>query len=279
MNNKLFFDTTAVIDYIFKPEKIRVMKPLIDRAEEIATTQYTLMELKKGYLDNLVFLYYRFSENDDLEDVLTYINNLSNTPRRNKLKTCLETFTNLYKQNKQYYSELKVKDMIREIKELLREMILDTSDNVDRLFNGNITNEMKCFKDLEFPYIKNAILTNDPTSCKDSKKECNIKEFFEQNKSAFENILICLKNSHAPDNETIKRIDSLEKFLKSLEIDSNDFSNKTLIRRHCWNCSDAIIAISAPNDYAILNNNKRHFAPICEAINKESITYQATTKK
>ncbi|MBV6340689.1 hypothetical protein [Candidatus Magnetobacterium casense] len=271
MNNKLFFDTTAVIDYIFKPEKKRFMKPLIDNAEEIATTQYTLMELKTGYLKNIILLYYKLSENNDLSDLLEYTQKLSYKP--NILNTWLEAFSNLYKQKKQYYNELKVKDMTREIKELLGEMILDTSVEVKKLFKGNITNEMECFKDLKFPYIENSTLKNDPTSCKNSKEECNIKEFFEQNKSSFEKILTLLKKSHSSDDETKKRIYSLEEILTLLNDTKNKFSNKTPNLRHCWKCSDAIIAVSAPNDYAILNNNKKHFDPICEAINKESINY------
>ncbi|MBF0538892.1 MAG: hypothetical protein HQL03_11655 [Nitrospirae bacterium] len=200
MDKKLFFDTTAVVDYIFKPKKRNTIENMIDKERNIATTKYTQMEIKKGYLNNLCLLYNKLSETNTLSAICNYLHSISYTPyrkNRNILSTCLET----------------------------------------------------------------------------------LADFFEQNESSFEKILTHLKSLTTPDDETNKRITSLEEILKLLNNPLNDFSNKTPNNKHCWNCTDAIIAVFAPNDYAILNNNTKHFNPICKAINKESITYQDKTKK
>ena len=89
----------------------------------------------------------------------------------------------------------------------------------------------------------------------------------------FEKILAELKKIETPDGETAKRIKSLKEILRLLPYNNRKFSNKENSRQDCWNCSDAILAVTAPAEADILNHNSKHYDPICRAINKQGVTY------
>ncbi len=141
-------------------------------------------------------------------------------------------------------------------------------------FFDEIMNPMNCFSDLEKPVKKGDLFENKPCRCNESQRECDIKDFFLQNRSEFDMILENLKALPASevDNETRQRISALKKIIKKRLRNSMHFSNKTQDEQMCWACGDAIHAVLAPLKADVITRNEKHFRPICKAIER---SYQA----
>ena len=89
--------------------------------------------------------------------------------------------------------------------------------SIDKFFD-EIVNPMNCFSDLENPIKKGDLFENKPCRCNESQRECDIKDFFLQNRSEFDMILQYLKALPASevDNETRQRISALKKIIKNV---------------------------------------------------------------
>jgi hypothetical protein len=133
---------------------------------------------------------------------------------------------------------------------------------------------MNCFVDIQPPREEGEFFNNTPRLCPGSKVECNIKQFFRDNEEAFTKIRDKLKSlsKKGIDTETQQRISSLNEILRLLP-HNRKFSNKEPNVKNCWRCGDAILAVTASADADVLNHNKKHYDPICEAIGKKSISY------
>ena len=139
-----------------------------------------------------------------------------------------------------------------------------------------VVNPMKCFVDMQAPQEDGRFFNNKPSQCTGSQVKCDIKQFFIDNRGAFEKIQVKLKSlpSEKIDSETHQRISSLNNIFPLLSA-NRGFSNKEPKKavQRCWKCGDAILAVTASADLDILNHNKKHYDPICEAIGKKSISY------
>jgi predicted nucleic-acid-binding Zn-ribbon protein len=239
------------------------------------TSNYVRMEFKKGPLQYLIYLHNKIVACRDMAEVHQAIRELSAGYQRNRLSSILEHVEKFFKK----YYKSRPSEIIKECGDIelgyfLREKAISFLSNLIRpswrkfeKVVDELINPMECFIDIQAPYRKgiSKVYRNNPRTCEKSPSKCKIREFFNDNSSAFGNILRRLKEIDSPDQETIKRIRSLKKILrvKKREVRVED----------CWNCSDAIIAVEAPDEAAIFDNNRRHYDPICEAIGKRSIGY------
>jgi hypothetical protein len=126
---------------------------------------------------------------------------------------------------------------------------------------------MACFKDIGEPKLENGMFSTKSVKCVSSKTKCKINDFMKDNVEAFQKILEKLEGLDKKDDETTRRITSLKELLKLIRLNRN-FDNTKPNQKHCWNISDAILAVIPKSDETIITSNLRHFVPICEAIGK-----------
>lgn len=163
----------------------------------------------------------------------------------------------------------------RDTLSFLRLWIRSLLASIDKFFD-EIMNPMNCFPDLEKPVRKGDLFVNKPCRCNESQRECDIKDFFLQNRSEFDIVLEKLKALPAADldNETRQRILASKKIMKKrLRTSTMHFSNKTQDEQMCWACGDAIHAVLTPTEASVITRNEKHFRPICEAIGRSFQAY------
>lgn len=286
MGEILYLETTAAIDATFKsfPELLALIK----LSEKCLSSHYVKMEIKKGFLYNLVLLHNKAVECDSIAQVQQFVSNLASSPRRYYLGAVLDTF-NVYWQNnennrpddlKAKYGNIPMGDILRrETINFLRIWLRLLLPRIDKMV-GEVMNPMKCFVDLKGPELKGDLFDNKPTECSASTTECEIHIFFRENIKDFDAILARLKAipENERDPETKRRMAALNRIIKKRvrrSVSGLTFSNKSQDEQLCWACGDAIHAVLAPKGSSVVNRNGRHYDPICEAIGRKSLVYSS----
>lgn len=240
------------------------------------------MEIKKGFLQGLVYLHGKCVRCESIDEVFEVISNLSATPRRHLLGTVLEAIVELFRDIRAVtpsdiidkYGDIPVSQWQKnQCKNMLRNYIRTFFKKVDKMVD-EIVNPMNCFVDIQPPRLEGEFFNNAPRLCTGSQRECNIKQFFIDNAGQFTKIRDKLKSQSKKgiDTETQQRITSLSEILRLLPY-NRKFSNKEPNVKNCWRCGDAILAVTVSSDADVLNHNKKHYESICEAIGKKSISY------
>jgi hypothetical protein len=244
------------------------------------------MEIKRGFLHNLVLLYNKIVLSERWSDVQQYISNLASSPRRYQLGTILDALTRLW----QAIEEKRPSELVERYGDIplgkilkintlsfLRIWIRRLLSSIDRFFD-EVVNPMKCFPDIKIPAKEGDLFNNKPTRCNESQQECEVKGFFLQHRNEFDIIWERLKSLPASeiDGETKQRTSALKKIPKKrLRSSTMHFSNKTQDEKLCWASGDAIHAVLAPPDAVVLTRNGKHFRPICEVLSKECVVYSS----
>lgn len=279
--NVVYLETTAVIDKAFKTKP--AISSIVEAADKSLTSQYVKMEIKQGFLNKLVLLHNKIVACEKWSDVEQFFANLNLSRQRYYLGAVLEAMAKFWGEIEQSrpadlaakHGDIPLNDIFkRESRNFLslwiRRLISKVEESADEMINP-----MVCFTDLDAPTRKGDRFDNKPVNCTDSAVECEIKKFFEENAGDFRKIYDGLLNlpEEQSDEETRKRIKCLKTILKLLHYSTRKFSNKSQNAELCWACGDAIHAVIAPRGARVLNNNTRHFDPICSFIGRESITY------
>lgn len=285
-NREVFIETTSIIDYIFKTKYFVQIKNILDNYDKKTTAHYVKMEIKRGFLQYLVYLHGKVVRCESLGEVSEAINKLAATPQQHRYKTAWEAIEEYFKS----IDKTKPSDIIKKYGDIplsqslkidcegyLRSIIRRLFRNVDRVVD-EIVIPMKCFVDIESPRELGRLFDNTPSKCTGSQVECNIKQFFRDNEEAFTKIrdkLDSKSKKEKIDNETQQRISSLHKIFRLLPLNNRKFSNKEpeKVVQLCWRCGDAILAVTAPANADVLNHNRRHYDTLCDAIGKRSISY------
>jgi len=93
VGSSVYLETTAVIDASFK--KFPALLAILESSDKRFTSQYAKMEIKKGFLNNLVLLHNKTVQLEKWSDLQQYISNLSSGGRRYQLGAILDAFTKL----------------------------------------------------------------------------------------------------------------------------------------------------------------------------------------
>ncbi len=272
MVNSIYLETTALIDLVLKGWHEELLQ-IVKTSDELTTSQYSKMEIQKGFLKNLILLFNKANQCNSIERVYEFISNLSRSPNRYYLGACVDAMY-LFERNysnkrpkelsEQYGNSKEGEIRIDSLKRTLRTIIRRCFHRIDKAVKETY-NPMSCFTDLEEPKEDNGMFLTKPSKCSDSNSICSIKNYFIDNKTSFEQILIKLESLEEKDDETKRRIKSLKEILKMIRL-NRPFSNHDDNYQLCWDCSDAVHAVIAP--HTIITSNMRHFKPICDAIGK-----------
>lgn len=283
LNEKVYLETTAIIDAVLRIKKYPKLASILLPSNKKYSSQYTKMEIKRGFLNNLVLLHNRICISEKWSDVEDYIYKLSAGLRRNQLSTILGSMAVYWKNIeklrpedlKEKYGERSLSDIMKESSiSFLRTWIKYIFKKMDKVCD-EILDPMKCFNDLCPPLQEGHLFSNKPVYCKSSKIQCEVKQFFSENSQDFNKIFEGLKKipENKRDTETQKRIPSLKKILKKLFSSTKYFNNHSQDEKLCWNCGDAIHVVLAPSNALVANRNKKHFEDICNLINKKNYSY------
>lgn len=244
------------------------------------------MEIKRGFLNNIVLLHNKICNSGKWSDVQEYLSRLSSTPHRNMLSTMLEALAAYCKTIEDQrppelvkkYGSLPIGQIKRQQSlSFLRTWIGLIMRKVNSISDEYI-NPMKCFEDIAPPVRDGELFWNKPLNCSKSAIECDIKKFFHENHSDFQKIFQGLKSlgDEEINEETRKRRAALKKILKLLRYSTMGFSNHSQNEKLCWTCGDAIHAVLAPSGTAVVNRNEKHFNDICSFIGKVSLSYKTS---
>lgn len=266
-----FLETTAMIDLLFKESARRdIVKEAIKEYQSLYSSQYVRMEIKRGFLQNLVALYNKSKECSTFTEVLAYVSTLSSTPRKNMLGTMLEAIARFYDPvtRKALAEGASSKDFTKVQKKMaeayLRSQINRFWSGFSRLVDV-VLDEAECYKNgysIQPPFMTpEGKFDNTLESCDKYKPGiCKVRQLFDQNESETKNIIVKLAEIESPDTETQNRLRALKEIVR--------LKKRDVQKRECWRSGDAVIAIEAPENVAIVTRNCKHFTPICAALGK-----------
>ncbi|MBF0590491.1 MAG: hypothetical protein HQL02_00240 [Nitrospirae bacterium] len=274
MADNIYLETTALIDHVLKgwyPE----LSAIIRKAACISTSQYSKMEIRKGFLYYWIMLYNRTAKFESYTDVIQLIANLSRSPKRYYLGACIDADLDFWKnyvdRNENISSKREI--LLGLFRSNLRTQIRLCFHKIAKRVDATC-NPMQCFKDLSAPVLEDEMFIKKLKNCNESRDKCNIAQYIRDNKDDFEKILNKLEGLEEKDSETKRRISSLRKILKMIK-NNEPFSNHDQNQDLCWDCGDAIHAVISPDDSTLLTRNVRHLEPICESIGKKFKGYSS----
>jgi hypothetical protein len=275
VKNKAFLETTACVDLLFDYKGESLTGILKDYPSRV-TSWYSLMEIKKGVLQYLVYFYGILHELNSWSSVQKTLNGLHSSFHKKRLLAILREIEALYRQeffHKPLGSaglredENLDRQLCREAKRYLHLKLRKYEQGLKHIVD-TITNEMNCFKDMDPPRYEHEKWFNDKKTCTKSRYSCDIYNFFIRHDDDLDKIITALKAIETPDKETTERIKALKELRKKTELGRSFDNNQEVDAKLCYSCSDAILALTAPRDSVIITSNQKHFEPICNALTK-----------
>jgi hypothetical protein len=266
MNSSVFLDTTIQIGKIWGDDSLRKnIKQILDKFELRISSSYIKMEFKRGFLQYLVYMYNILVESKDFREIYVRMQKLSPqvTHRIGGVFCALSSFFDI--------KELKVPKtydgpMLDELYLLMESFLRQRIETAMTSFDDgldSIMDQTRCFLATQGPIMKGEIFDNRNPICKKQDIKCSIVNFLTENREAFQLILQVLQDSPTLDQELENMKKAIEKVLK--------YNDEIANRKNCWHCGDAIIAVECPGEAKLFTTNKKHFQPICSAINKDVI--------
>lgn len=272
--NEAFLDSTAVAARVMEDsDALPLLVQTLESYGSRLTSQYVLMEIRRGLIRNLAFLYNCAENATEFSQVLEKVETLLSTPRRHLPRTIVQNLRSFFQsiQNEKLVN-LAAGDsnatlseyQLRALTSLLRLRIRNWLRNVTSLVD-HLVNDFNCYPDL--PPIKQVGNRFDAGMpfCESLSNQCQIAEFLLEHRPDIEKILLACSLA-CRDKETEDRIRALGTVLV----------NPEAARSHkvCWDLGDVIICLEAPALSDIINNNARHMDEICAAIGKKSIHWR-----
>lgn len=259
-----FLDTSACVDILFKGRHDLLTK--VREAGVVETSHYSRMEIKKGYINDLIYLHNLLVDLGDFSKVFDRVRKLNTPYHRRMFSSIMEQYSLLYKSEFLERPIDKYK-LTREFQRIIHGKIMSFRNGLQKIVNL-LTNEMDCYRDLEPPKYDGGHFVNKNKYCYNSGAKCRIFEFFKKHRSEFSEILIMLGDltDSDMDDETRKRRSALHDLLKDITYNRNFDNSHEKDAKLCWACSDAIIAVTSLRNSKFLTSNGKHFIPIFNAL-------------
>lgn len=261
----IYFDTTVIIDlFSVNNTKVQQRRQTLTQYNQKITSTYVKMEFKRAHIQRtLVYLLNLFNQEKDLGEIKSRIDKLQGYHKQQYAR-CAERLAYFFSWlSNEKTGERTVAEIAHEkIPNYLRRMISWHWSRFEKEID-TITDGTSCVLAKIAPLRVGNTFDVTLKKCKSTNIQCKIVEFLRTNCSDFERVKIMLENLPSRDQEQTKMLNSLNHILIRYEHISD--------QRHCWDCSDAIIAIEAPNGSTVMSSNTRHFSPICNALGKTHI--------
>lgn len=266
-----FLDSTAIAARVLEDrDALPRLLEMLASYESRVTSQYVFMEIRRGLMRNLVFLFNCARNAEEFSEVLNKVEALLATPRRYLPRTIVQNLRGFFqgiqherlaavltKHGDDTLSEYLLSTLTSALRMRIRNWFPNAWSLVDRVIN-----ELNCYPDL--PPVKMVDDQFDATMpfCETLAVPCRVAEFGQERRADLEEILSAVSLQCA-DKETQDRVEALRTVLCSPEAP----------RRHvvCWDLGDALVCLEAPSGADIVNANPRHMGVICEALGKRSI--------
>lgn len=264
-----FLDTSACVDILYKGRRDLLKR--IREAGKVVASHYSRMEIKKGYINDLIYLHNLLVDLGNFSEVFDRVRKLNTPYHRRKFSSIMEQYSILYK-SEFLDRPIDKNKLTREFRRIIYSKIMSFKNGLQKIVNL-LTNEMDCYRDLEPPKYDGGHFVNKNKYCYNSGEKCRIFEFFKKHRSEFSEILIMLGDlpDDDMDDETRKRRRALHDLLKDITYNRNFDNSQEKYAKLCWACSDAIIAVTSLRNSKFLTSNGKHFIPIFNALKNPDI--------
>lgn len=267
MKDSVFLDTSIQVDKIWGDASRReTIKQVLDKFQSRKSSSYVKMEFKRGFLQHIVYFYNILVKAKDFRAIFVSANKLSPLQSR-RIRSLITAIVSFFERSGVSVSSTYHGPISDELYSQMESFLRQRIETAITLFEDgldSITDQTGCFLALKEPIMKGEIFDNTHPKCKKHDIKCGIVNFLIQNKEVFQRIFEVLEATPDLDQEMQKMKNAVEKVLKY----HDEIANRT----NCWHCGDAIIAIECPIEAKLFTTNKKHFQPICSAINKDVIS-------
>jgi len=244
--NKLFLETSIQIKKIFGYKRDKILDFIKDK--ETVTSTYVLMEFNRRVIKDCIYLHSLLREERYVGDVIRRVNELPKEweRKRNICNLILGSISDGGDLENTERAAIKLK---RFIDYQLKTHFLYGISTI--IYETNCDLAKEDIIERNDKYFLN-------TTCKQAEMRCKIKNFIEDHKKEFEDILNGLKT----ESEFKKVCDVLEEVLNEPEKAMGKYCNKIL--------GDCIISVEAPKDYKIFTTD-HHYLAICRYIDRDTL--------
>ncbi len=264
----LFVDTTIQVHKaIGTDEKIAKIITRLERADNVVTPDYVLMEFNRRVISDSIWLY------DLMKEIRTLAQLLRRISQEGFGRQKQTTISILAKLFEELAEEMHLMDTpafwdktLGKLEELidwqLHEQFFDGID----LALSSLTNATECSIAHQLP----TKLIREGKSeyvykytCRREEARCRLPQFLQGHSDELLAVEQILKSKGA-NAELQKALNALERIHKHPQ-----GWNAAKGGRNCWRLGDIIIALEMPKGYTLLTTNARHFVPLCEALGKK----------
>lgn len=261
MASRVFFDSSAVIEYCFWGSDCRAKLDNLIQGRPRIVSGYVVFEVFRGYLRNLELLYIKSGQLKKFSQLFTYV---SNARMRSHLQgtVCGALQRFFERPAAKCFSD---EEQLQYFRSFVRRQIRRGSEKV--LILGDVRlNNVGCrtpTKAAEFDSSGNVVLDLGRERCGD-RTQCGLKPYCVQNRNDLEALRTALLQQPM-DTETRRRVQALRELYRVLKKDFN--------ANDCRSAGDAVIAHECPKDAAILTSNPTHFQWCCNTFGKELLQF------
>ena len=266
-----FLDSTAVASRILNDGRtFPLLMAALRSYARCISSKYVLMEIRRGLIRNLVFLYHCALDTNSFAEILFRIERLLSTPRSHLPRTmlqCVRLFFEEVEKTKLQHAvgehtgaELGTYALLA-MRSYLRLRIRNCWGDIIS-FLDEIVDELGCYPGLEGPKPAGDRFDATLPFCETLEVDCNLSTFVGDRTEGLRRVAEAI-DFPPLDGETSRRIDAIKLVLE----------DASLAQGHqiCWHLGDVLVCLEAPDSTDILNNNARHMDPICSALGKRSV--------
>jgi hypothetical protein len=134
----------------------------------------------------------------------------------------------------------------------------------------DVVDGVRCRKPIGPPLVKNELFEQDlmRKGC-GNINWCGLRHYLNVNRNDFEGLKKKLSQIEKPDEETIHRVEAIERLYQSR--DSN------FERRDCYCLGDALIVHETPPNGYLVSSNRRHMEPLCSFLKRQGVFYSRSS--
>jgi hypothetical protein len=255
----VFLDTTMLADATLGVREVR-NKTLaaLSKCPRRAFPQYAAKEFKAGPLAGYVLFNNILAQERSLEGTLARLHALSGTPRRNLIRTAIQAYRRAVQEASAAPGRQATQDEWAEDYRAHTKRVIFSAWR-SALALGEMTDALECHR-LSAPREDGPRLIElDDRTC--HRTGCALAKRFHNRKQEIA-VLVRVIDGEPAKEENINRRAALEKLL----------ADQNLTDSECRHLGDAVFALLAPQNFAILTTNLRDHRPLAQALGKEAIS-------
>lgn len=242
MSSFNFIDTDLFIHRVdYDPPVVSAAQSVLDNNHPLAISEFTLLELKGNYVQDLILLHHKVSDSDNLERAFAKVRRSGGRRSELMLAMLIRWIGN--------FSPHPWKEARRELLTYLDSQITIFGEGViniiDKIFQG-----FDCTRAQEPPIEENGKWNASIPLCRDDNTKCKINEFLNLYLPELKNLVLYL-NSVNPSNLTDE--------LRTIKNHAENVINSKFIWRGqtCRKIGDLLIGLQSKSGQKLISSNRK----------------------